>query len=152
MKAKHPQAPSFANQMEIEAFLSRPLLARLCSYNRDGTIHVAPIYYLYENDELSFGTQELSRKVKNIKRDNRVTVIIDTDKPILQTVITYGEARLDFEDVIEKRVRILGRYYDSTTEARAFAERLGKAWSTVIIHVRPTRIVTVDYSKPFSID
>lgn len=152
MKAKHPQAPPFANQTEIEAFLTRPLLARLCSHNLDGTIHVAPIYYFYENGELLFGTQELSRKVKNIKRDNRVTVIIDTDEPVLQTVIAYGEARLDFEDVIEKRVRILERYYNSTTEARAFAERLAEAWSTTIIHVRPTRMVTVDYSKPFSVD
>ncbi|MEL7643623.1 MAG: hypothetical protein AAGU25_05910, partial [bacterium] len=64
----------------------------------------------------------------------------------------YGEVVLDFDDVVEKRVRILKRYFETPAQARAFVERLARAWQTVIIHLRPTRMVTFDYSKPFSID
>ena len=152
MTIKRPQAPPFENNLEIDAFLAKPLLARFCSHNSDGSIHVTPIYYIYENGEFLFGTQMASRKVKNVQRDKHVTVLIDTYDPVLQAVLAYGEAELDFQDVLEKRVKILERYYESPSEARAFAERLLKAWETVIIHVRPTRLVTFDYSKPFSID
>ncbi len=152
MKTKHPQAPPFANELEIETFLAKPLLARLCSHNKDGTIHIAPVYYLFENGEFLLGTQVLSRKIKNIQRDKRVTVLIDAYEPVLQAVLAYGEAVLDYEDVVSKRVKILERYYESPSQAKAFAEKLAKAWKTVIIHVRPTRIVTFDYSKPFSIE
>ena len=124
----------------------------MSSKNEDGTIHIAPVYYLFENGEFLFGSQELSRKVKNIQRDRRVTVLIDANEPVLQAVMAYGEAVLDYEDVVSKRVKILERYYESPSQAKTFAEKLAKAWKTVIIHIRPTRIVTFDYSKPFSID
>lgn len=152
MKSKHPQAPPFADRLEIESFLAKPLVARLCSHNQDGTIHITPIYYLFENGEFLLGTQVASRKIRNIQRDKRVTLLVDTYEPELQAVMTYGEAELDYEDVVTKRVKILRRYYNSLAEARAFAERLARAWKTVIIHIRPTRMVTFDYSKPYSID
>ena len=152
MSYKHPQAPPFDNELEIAAFLAKPQLARLCSHNPDGSIHAAPIYYLYTGSEFLFGSQVLSRKVKNIQHDTQVTVLIDAYEPVLQAVLAYGEAVLDFEDVVEKRVRIMERYYENLAEAQSFAERLAKAWQTVIIHVCPTRMVTFDYSKPFSID
>ena len=152
MNEKRPQAPPFENDLEIEAFLAKPIVARFCSHNPDGSIHVTPIYYLYENGEFMFGTQMASQRVKNIQKDKHVTVLVDTYDPVLQAVMAYGEAELDFQDVLEKRVSILERYYDSRSEARKFAERLAKAWETVIIHVRPTRVVTFDYTKPFSID
>ena len=149
MQSKHPQAPPFDNELEIAAFLAKPQLARFCSHNPDGTIHAAPIYYLYENGEFLFGTQVLSRKVKNIQHDPQVTVLIDAYEPVLQAVLAYGEVVLDFEDVVEKRVRILERYFETPAQARAFVEMLARAWQTVIIHLRPVRMVTFDYSKPF---
>ena len=152
MSEKRPQCPPFANEQEMEAFLERPLLARFCSVNHDGSIHATPIYYLYQNHAFLFGTQVKAHKIQNILRNKRVTILIDTEEPILQSVLAYGEARLDFEDVLEKRVKILERYYEDPAHARAFAQRLASAWETVIIHVTPTKVVSVDYSKPYSID
>jgi len=50
-KIKHPQAPPFDNKTEIETFLAKPLLASLGTHNEDGTIHLEPIYYLYDKGE-----------------------------------------------------------------------------------------------------
>jgi len=152
LSKKHPQFPPFANEQEMESFLKRPLLARFCSLNANGSIHATPIYYLYQDGEFLFGTQVAARKIQNIRRDKHVTVLIDTDEPVLQSVLVYGPAELDFEDLLEKRVRILERYYQDPAHARTFAETLTKAWETVIIHVKPTKLVTVDYSKPYSIE
>ena len=152
MKSKHPQAPPFLNNEEIELFLAKPLLARFGSFNEDGTIHIAPLYFLYQGGEFLFGTQVASRKVRNIQRDKRVTVLIDTDEPVMQSVLAYGNAILDYEDVVSKRVKIIERYFDSPTDAKSFVERLTNTWETVIIRLRPSQIVSVDYSKPFSVD
>ena len=152
MKSRYPQAPPFANIQEIETFLEKPLLAKLCSHNPDGTIHVAPIYFKFAGGEFLLGSQDQSRKVRNIKRDNNVTVLIDSFDPVIQAVLAYGDAYLDYEDVIAKRVEILEKYYPSRAEAKSFAERLARNWKIVIIRVKPTRIVTFDYCKPFPIE
>ena len=39
--APYPQAKPFTAE-EAEAFLVRPLIAKLASHNADGTIHIAP--------------------------------------------------------------------------------------------------------------
>jgi general stress protein 26 len=136
----------------METFLARPLLARMSSLNGDGTIHLASLYYLYSGDEFLLGTQARSQRVRNIRLDPRVTLLIDSEEPVLQSVMVYGKASLDEINVIEKRVKILERYYSSTDDARSFAERLARAWKTVIIHVCLTKIITIDYSQPFSIE
>jgi len=56
-KPKKPQAPPFADQNETQTFLERPLLARLSTHNPDGTIHNAPLYFLFKDGEFLFGTQ-----------------------------------------------------------------------------------------------
>jgi general stress protein 26 len=108
-KSNHPQAPPFADQHEIEGFLARPLLARFCTHNQDGTIHIAPLYYIYSDGEFLLGTQDQSRRVKNIRRDNRVSLLIDSSDPVTQAVMVYGDAALDYDDVLAKRVKILDR-------------------------------------------
>jgi hypothetical protein len=135
---------------EMVAFLSQPLIAKLCTHNEDGTIHVVPIWFGYEEGEILVGTQEITRKVRNIKRDNRVTVLVDTTEPRLKGVIWYGEAQLDFQDVIPKRIGILEKYL-GPEEAPGLAERLANSWRPVIVRIKPVRAVTFDYSKGFGI-
>jgi hypothetical protein len=145
----YPQALPMTKE-EMGAFLSQPLIAKLCTHNEDGTIHVVPTWFGYEDGEILVGTQEISRKVRNIKRDNRVTVLVDTTEPRLKGVIWYGEARLDFQDVIPKRVGIFEKYLGSE-EAPGLAERLASSWRPVIVRIKPVHAVTFDYSKGFGI-
>ena len=87
----YPQMPSLT-QDEIEIFLSRPLIARLGTINEDGTIHIAPIYFKYEKGEFILGTQKVSRRVRNIKRNPNVTLLIDDTNPPYKAVLIYGKA------------------------------------------------------------
>jgi hypothetical protein len=146
-----PQAAPFANETELLAFLERPLLARFSSHNPDGTIHIAPLYFLFSDGVFLFGTQPSSRKVRNIMRNPRVSVLVDTDEPVLQSVLAYDQAELDHKDVLKKRITILTKYGYSTANALDFACRLAEAWGSVIVRLQPTKLVTVDYSKPLSI-
>jgi PPOX class probable F420-dependent enzyme len=145
----YPQAHAMTSE-EMESFLARPLIAKLCTHNPDGSIHIVPIWFRYANGEILLGTQEITQKVQNIKRDNRVTVLVDTTEPRLGGVIMTGAAELDYEEVIPTRTSIFAKYMDAEA-ASALAARLAKQWQPVIVRIKPQRVITFDYSKGFGL-
>jgi PPOX class probable F420-dependent enzyme len=145
----YPQAYAMTVS-EMESFLARPLIAKLCTHNKDGSIHIVPIWFRYENGEILMGTQEISQKIQNIKRDNHVTVLVDTTEPRLGGVIMYGAAELEYDDVIPKRVSIFKKYMDAE-QAPALAARLANQWKPVVVRIKPERVITFDYSKGFGL-
>jgi hypothetical protein len=142
----YPQMPPLSPD-EIETFLNRPLLAKISSVNKDGTIHSAPLLFGYENGDVLLGTQTITRKVANVRRNPMVTVLVDDPGPPPKGLIIYGQASLDYDHVIEKRVAVFEKYGRSPEQALAFTQALANKWEPVIIRVRPDRIVSFDYSK-----
>lgn len=145
----YPQAKPFTDE-ETEAFLARPLIAKLATHNADGTIHLAPAWFNYDEGDILFGTQEVTRKIANIKRNPNVTVLVDGTDPVLQAVIIYGTAELDYEDVMAKRIALFEKYMP-TEEAVGFAQSLAETYEPVIIRVKPEQRITFDYSKGMGI-
>jgi len=141
----YPQMPPFT-QDELVAFLNEAPIARLSSLNSDGTIHIAPVYFKYENGDILIGTQAMTHKVRNIKNNPQVTVLIDNQAPPWKGVLIYGEAELDYEDVVAKRASIFERY-KSAEDAREYAADLANNYAPVVIRVKPIHIVSYDYSK-----
>ena len=141
---KYPQMPPFQPE-EIPVFLERPILARLGTLNKDGTIHLTPIYFNYVDGDFLLGTQAMSRRVRNIQRNPRVSLLIDDRNP-LGAVLVYGTATLEYENVLPRRIAILERYnpHDYAVE---FAEWLCSTYKSVIIRVKPERMVSFDYTK-----
>lgn len=145
--SEYPQAPPFRPD-EIGSFLERALIAKLGTISEDGSVHIAPLWFRYRDGELLFGTQEITRKIRNIHRNNQVTVLIDTTEPALQAVMIYGTAELDYDDVTAKRIFIF-EHYMPPEMARQFALSLASRYEQVVIRVKPERIVSFDYSKGF---
>jgi hypothetical protein len=136
----YPQAKPFIPE-DIAQFLAQPLVAKLSTHNQDGTIH---------EGEFLFGTQDITQKVQNIRRDNRVTVLIETTDPNLKAIMAYGTATLDYADVIATR-RLVFEKYMSAEDAAALAVRLADQWKPVIVRVKPERMVTFDYAQGFGV-
>ena len=103
----YPQKPPMTDD-ERAAFLQKAPIARLGSINPDGTVHLAALWFTYDktSGSLMFGSQDMTHKVRNIKRNPKVTVLIDTEGPPLKGVLMYGQAELDYRDVMTKRVAI----------------------------------------------
>ena len=141
----YPQMPPLT-QEEIESFLKGSHIAKFGSFNEDGTIHIAPLYYKYEDGQILLGTQVVSRKVKNVQRNNNVTVLIDTYEQLPKGVLIYGKADLDHEDVITKRVSLFENYMPPE-QALGLAQSLADRFEPVIIRVQPERITSYDYAK-----
>ena len=93
----YPQAPELTDD-ELKAFLREAGVARLATHDADGSIHLAPLYFRYEDPDILLGTQAVSRKVRNVERDPRVTVLVDVTQPALVGVVVYGSARVEREN------------------------------------------------------
>ncbi len=144
--ASYPQALPMT-KTEVEAMLKKPLIAKLGTMNEDGTIHIAPIFFLYKDGCILMGTQDVSRKVRNIRRNNRVTVLVDIADAPFKGVLIYGTAELDYDDVVEKRAELFTNYMPAD-EAMGFARKLADRFKPVVIKVHPERIAaTFDYAK-----
>jgi hypothetical protein len=144
-KVDYPQLPSMTDE-ELATFFERAYFARLGTMNEDGTIHIAPVFFRFQEGQILMATQDPSRKVRNIKRNSNVTVLVDTTDVPFKGALIYGRADLDYEDVIPKRVAIFGRRL-SGEQAETYARRLSNKWECVIVRITPTRIVSFDYSK-----
>ena len=140
----YPQAPPMSEE-EVEAFLTSAPIARLASHNPDGTIHIAPVWFLYEDGHILISTQRISRKARNMAGDPQVTVVIDTEAPPFKGVILYGHAELEQEDAVAKRATIFTKYMDSE-QAIQTATHLAEQFAPVIIRVRPQRTISYDYA------
>jgi general stress protein 26 len=107
---------------------------------------MAALWFGYDGGDILFGTQDATNKVRNIRRSPSVTVLIDVDEPYLRGVLVYGHARLEYDDVIAKRVSIFEKYMP-TEDALQFATGMASRFKPVIIRVTPDRVTSWDYSK-----
>jgi len=75
-------------------FVSRPRIARLASVRADGSPHVAPVWYRYEDGAFLVLTDRGSQKHRNVERDPRVVLCVDDERPPYHTVIVRGRASI----------------------------------------------------------
>jgi nitroimidazol reductase NimA-like FMN-containing flavoprotein (pyridoxamine 5'-phosphate oxidase superfamily) len=141
----YPQRPPMLED-ELKTFLNKAPIAHLGSMNPDGTIHIAALWFRYDGGDIVFGTQDMTNKVRNIKHNPNVTVLIDIEGPPLKGVLIYGHADLDYEDVLAKRIAIFEKYMPSEN-ARQTITNLANTFTPVIIRVKPKRISSYDYAK-----
>src|SRR4051812_33619589 len=67
---------------EYRAFLlARPRTAKLATVRADGRPHIAPIWFDLDGDVLVFNTGDTTVKAANMRRDPRVSLCIDDDRP-----------------------------------------------------------------------
>ena len=98
------QSPPLTSE-EIESMLKENHYARICTHNKDGTIHAMPVAYRYINGQILIMSLIKSRKNKNIKRNNDVTVLVDTLNPV-RGILIYGKAEIDYDNVYEQELTI----------------------------------------------
>jgi nitroimidazol reductase NimA-like FMN-containing flavoprotein (pyridoxamine 5'-phosphate oxidase superfamily) len=142
----YTQPPPLTNA-EIESFLREQKIARICSLNEDGTIHVTAVWFTYKNSCIIIVTPAATRKVRNIKRNKNVTVFVD-DPKTGKGVLAYGRAELDYNYNVQETVSLFEKYLPSEQaekSARAFTAT--SKGGCVKITVKPEHIVSFDASK-----
>ena len=141
----YTQSPHL-NENEIEEFIKTAKIARICSHNKDGTIHAVPVWYYYENGKIIIGTPKASRRAGNIRRNDNVTVLIDEVGPPTRAVIIYGKASFDEKNMDEATHSIFRRYM-SEEEAKGYWKGLSELTEWILVIIEPVHIASFDYSK-----
>jgi len=74
-------------------FLETHELCRLATVYPDGGPHVVPVNYVFQDDVFYIAAEYESRKVQNIRRNNKVALVVDVYRPN-KGVMIRGEAAL----------------------------------------------------------
>src|SRR5262245_10205810 len=82
------------NQAQIDAFLAPSRHAIVATNTPDGGPQLSPVWYIYENQHLYISAGVNAVKVRNLRRDPRVTVCIDGGHPDARYVIIHGMATI----------------------------------------------------------
>ena len=127
---------------EWRSFLtSQPRTAKLATVRPDGRPHVAPVWFDLDGDELVFMTGHDTVKGRAIRRDGRVCLCVDDERPPFAFVTIEGIATVS-EDPAELRywaTRIGGRYMGAEA-ADAYGAR-NAVPGELLVRVKPTRVV-----------
>jgi hypothetical protein len=79
---------------------------RICTHNKDGTVHAVPVAYRYLNGQILITSIAKSRKNRNIERKNEVSVLVDTPDR-LRVILIYGNAEIGYDDVYEQSCTVM---------------------------------------------
>ncbi len=139
--------PKRMSRAEWERFLAGRHVAVLATLGADGRPVLTPIWYLYRDGALHMRTGRESVKAANVRRDQRVTMCIQDERPPYKSVTVHGHASIapekgGLDAAIARRYlgAVGGVFYLRT--AREDVEQSAE----VTLVVRPERVITQDFS------
>ena len=110
----------------------------------DGRPHVTPIWFIVEDGDLLFATATRSGKALAMKREPRVSLLVDTEVPPYAFVKVDGVVELSEDSDDLRRVSTLaGARYMGPDQAESFGER-NSGPGECLVRLRPTSITGVD--------
>ena len=129
---------------EIAEFLEQSRVATMATIGPDGTPHLVAMWYAVIDGQIWFETKAKSQKAVNLKRDSRVTVLIESGHTYdtLKGVSFEGTATVvdDPEALWKVGVSVWERYTGPyTEEMRPFVEIMLNKRVAVRVDVERTR-------------
>jgi PPOX class probable F420-dependent enzyme len=136
---------------EIEDLLNQRQTMNIATFGPDGNIHLVAMWYGFINGNPAFETYAKSQKVKNLERDPRITVLVETGDAYeeLRGVELVGHAVIhDEPDVVMSVAKtMLERYFEPKNDEEAELMAAGLANKRVAVEIVPQKIVSWDHSK-----
>ncbi|HEY7257077.1 MAG TPA: TIGR03618 family F420-dependent PPOX class oxidoreductase [Solirubrobacterales bacterium] len=138
---------------ELRELLAEERIAVVSSLGPRGWPHSMPMWFVVRDGDLWVWTYAKSQKVRNLERDPRATVLVETGREYgeLRGVMIEAEADVhrDFETVIGFAEELTVRYAEgiSSVEGNARKALEAQAPKRVAIHFRPLRTATWDHRK-----
>jgi PPOX class probable F420-dependent enzyme len=139
---------------QVRAFLTAlpAHTAKVATVRKDGRPHLAPIWFALDEaaatadsplGDIVFNTDADSVKGKTLKRDPRVALCIDDERPPFSFVTVEGVATIsDDRAEVVRWATVIGGRYMGAEQAEAYGERNGVP-GELVVRVRPTHIVAV---------
>ncbi len=115
--------------------------AKVATVRRDGRAHIAPVWFVLDGDTVVFTTHADSVKGRTLRRDPRVSILVDDETPPFAFVLIDGTVELseDLEEMLTWATRIGGRYMGED-QADEFGHR-NAVPGELLVRVTPTKTV-----------
>lgn len=127
---------------EVRAFLSAGTrTGKLAVVRRDGRPLVTPVWFVLDGGDLVFTTSAGSVKGRALRRDPRVSLCVDDERPPFAFVRVDGVAEVseDVGELLTWATR-LGARYMGEEQAEAFGRRNATP-GELLVRLRPTHVV-----------
>ncbi len=115
--------------------------AKLATVRPDGRAHIAPVWFVLDGDVLVLTTGANTVKGRAIRRDPRVSLLVDDETPPFAHVLIEGTAEVseDLDDMLDWATRIGSRYMGAE-QAEAFGRR-NAVPGELLVRVTPTKML-----------
>ena len=135
---------------EAAEFLATERTVQVASIGPDGTPHLVPMWFALIDGRIAFWTYAKSQKALNLRRDPRITCLVETGDSYgeLRGVSITGRADIadDYETVFDVGAAVYARYQgDMNHASRQGVEN--EARKRVAIFVNPEKVASWDHRK-----
>lgn len=137
---------------EVTEFLETQMKVQVATIGRDGAPHLSTLFYVLDQGRIAFWTYGASQKVVNLRRDPRITCLVEDGKDYfeLRGVTVSGKARLleEYDDIHALGSRVARRMADGADlgdVGRDLVDR--QARKRVGVVVEPDHVTSWDHRK-----
>lgn len=128
---------------EFQEFLQLPLIVSFITVRPEGSPHVAPLWYEYDEERFYCWVGRNSVKARNIRRNPDVALCVATHDRPYKYVMAEGTCEIvtDEAEVEQRAYSISARYY-SGGSGKQYTRGVLKARGSVVLVVTPTKLLT----------
>ena len=123
----------------------------VATFGPRGWPHVMPLWYVPRESEIWIYTYAKSQKVRNLERDPRATLLLETGREYaeLRGVEIEAEAEIhrDHETVFALAKELTARYAGTAVDDDHAAALEAQAKKRVAVRFRPVRVASWDHRK-----
>jgi PPOX class probable F420-dependent enzyme len=135
---------------EVEAFLHEQRTMSMATIGPGGRIHLVAMWYGFVDGAIGFETKTKSQKVQNLRRDDRLTVLVEDGVKYEELrgveLAGRGEVIEDPEQLFRLGVSVFERYHGTyTPDMKPFVDAMLN--KRVLVKLRPERVVSWDHRK-----
>jgi len=139
------------SEAEVQAFLEEQQTMSIATIGRDGRPHVVAMWYAFLDGVPSFWTFAKSQKVVNLRRDARVTCMVEAGDTYDQLrgveLVARAEIVDDPEAVLRFGVIEFERYQNTKVTEALMSTIQRTANKRVVVKIHTERVVSWDHRK-----
>jgi PPOX class probable F420-dependent enzyme len=139
------------SEREVADFLADQRVVVVATNGRQGWPHLMPLWYVIRDGELWSWTYAKSQKVRNLERDDRVTLQVEAGEQYneLRGVMVQARAVLhrDVEAVADVGAEIFRRYGNAALGDEFMEMVRAQAAKRVALQFVPERVASWDHRK-----
>ena len=136
---------------EIDAFLEEQRTMAIATIGANGRPHVVAMWYAFVDEALCFWTFAKSQKVVNLRRDNRITCLVEDGDVYanLRGVELIARAHIsdDEDEVLKFGLAESVRYQNVAVNEAMIAAVKKMANKRVVVRIEVERVVSWDHRK-----